>query len=323
MYPQVRLRRLRKNANTRALACETRLAVSDLIYPLFVVPGNKIKREISSMPGQFLYSLDQLPAFIDQIAQTGIKTLLLFGQTEVKDPRGESACADQAVVCEAVKLIKEKYPEFVLMTDVCLCSYTDHGHCGPIVEGYVDNDATLEVLAKVAVAHAQAGADFVAPSGMMDGMVAAIREALDDQGFVNVGILSYAVKYASSFYGPFRDAADSTPQEGDRKSYQMNPANSREALREAELDVLEGADLLMVKPGGPYLDIIAGLHQNFNIPVVAYQVSGEYSMIKAAGAKGWVDEQAVVLESLLALKRAGAQAIITYFALDAAKWLVI
>ncbi len=321
MYPQVRLRRLRKSANVRAMVSETRLALSDLIYPIFIVPGSGICREIGAMPGQFQYSLDALPTLLEKVKQAKLSTLLLFGQTDSKDQAGKSACGDHSVVCQALRYIKKHHPTLTLMTDVCLCSYTDHGHCGPIVEGYVHNDATLEVITAMAVSHAAAGADFVAPSGMMDGMVATIRSALDDAGHEDVGVLSYSVKYASSFYGPFREAADSKPQSGDRKSYQMNPANVREALHEAELDVLEGADMLMVKPGMPYLDILTKLHDSFSLPIVAYQVSGEYSMIKAASAKGWIDEKAVALESLLAFKRAGAAAIITYFALDVAEWL--
>lgn len=321
MYPQTRLRRLRKSANLRVMVAEARLSRSDFICPIFIVPGQGICRELSSMPGQFQYSLDELPKILKKIDQAGILSVLLFGQTDKKDAKGKSACDAHSVVSEAIRLIKKTYPELIVMTDVCLCSYTHHGHCGSIVEGYVDNDATLEVISDMALSHAKAGADFVAPSGMMDGMVAAIRQRLDDAGFIETGILAYSVKYASSFYGPFRDAADSAPEEGDRKSYQMDPANTREALHEAELDVLEGADMLMVKPGMPYLDILTKLHEAFNVPVVAYQVSGEYSMIKAASQKGWIDEKAVVLESLLAFKRAGATAIITYFALDAAKWI--
>lgn len=321
MYPQIRPRRLRKSANIRALVSETTLSRTDFIYPLFVVPGAKIRQELRSMPGQFLYSLDELPAILKKIGEAKVSTVLLFGQTEHKDAKGSSACAEKSVVVEAIRMIKKAYPHLTVMTDVCLCSYTLHGHCGPLVEGYVNNDATLDVISEMALSHAKAGADFVAPSGMMDGMVSAIRQKLDAAGFVETGILSYSVKYASSFYGPFREAADSKPQEGDRKSYQMNPANVREAIHEADLDVMEGADMLMVKPGMPYLDVIRQLHESFNIPVVAYQVSGEYSMIKAASQNGWIDEKAVVLESLLAFKRAGSTAIITYFALDAAKWI--
>lgn len=321
MYPHTRLRRLRKSANLRALVRENNLSISDLIYPIFLVPGTKVCRELAAMPGQFQYSLDELPKLLAKIDQAGISTVLLFGQTHAKDSHGKSASQDNAVICEALKLIKKSHPHLTLITDVCLCSYIDHGHCGPIVEDYVDNDATLIEIANMALAHAKAGADLVAPSGMMDGMVAAIRQRLDETSYAGVGILSYSVKYASGFYGPFREASDSKPQNGDRKSYQMDPANVREAIHEAELDILEGADMLMVKPGLPYLDVLAKLHENFNLPVVAYQVSGEYSMIKAAAEKGWIDEKAVVLESLLAFKRAGAAAIITYFALDVAQWL--
>lgn len=317
----IRPRRLRKSANLRALVRETKLSSTDLIYPVFIVPGKNICREIDSMPGQFQYSVDQLPPLLEKIDAANILTLLLFGQTEVKDPKGNSACTDDSVVCEAIAKIKASHPHLTLITDICLCSYTDHGHCGPVEAGCVDNDATLEVISRMALAHAKAGADLVAPSGMMDGMVKAIRTKLDAAGFENTGILAYSVKYASSFYGPFREAADAKPQSGDRKSYQMDPANWREALHEAELDVLEGADMLMVKPGMPYLDILVRLHEAFNLPVLVYQVSGEYSLIKAAGEKGWINEKEVILESLLAFKRAGAAAIITYFALDAGKWL--
>ncbi len=286
-----------------------------------MVPGHAVYREIKAMPGQFQYSVDQLERLIPALKKAGILAVLLFGQTESKNASGSSATDHNSVVVQAIKQLKQALPELIIMTDVCLCSYTDHGHCGPLCGNQVDNDATLQVISKMAVQHAKAGADFVAPSGMMDGMVAAIREALDEAGHTQTGILSYSVKYASSFYGPFREAADSAPQQGDRKSYQMNPANSLEALREADLDIAEGADLLMVKPGMPYLDIISKLQTQFDVPIVAYQVSGEYSMIKAAAQNGWINEQAVVLESLLAFKRAGATAIISYFALDVAAWL--
>jgi porphobilinogen synthase len=281
-----------------------------------VVPGQAIYRELDAMPGQFQYSVDQLDRLIPVLKKSGLLAVLLFGQTQSKDEQGSTASDNNSVVVKAIQHLKKNLPDLIVMTDVCLCSYTSHGHCGPLSGNDVDNDATLSMISQMAVQHAQAGADFVAPSGMMDGMVAALREALDQAGLVHTGILSYAVKYASSFYGPFREAADSTPQKGDRKTYQMNPANSLEALREADLDIAEGADLIMVKPGMPYLDVISKLKAQFDIPILAYQVSGEYSMIKAAAARGWIDEQAVVLEALLSFKRAGATAIISYFALD-------
>ena len=273
------------------------------------------------MPGQYQYSVDQLDRLIPAIKKSGILAVLLFGQTESKNASGSSAAENHSVVTQGIQVLKEALPDLIIMTDVCLCSYTDHGHCGPLCNDQVDNDVTLKMISKMAVAHAKAGADFVAPSGMMDGMVGAIREALDQADLTQTGILSYSVKYASSFYGPFREAADSAPQKGDRKSYQMDPANSLEAVREADLDVAEGADMLMVKPGMPYLDIISKLRTQFDLPILAYQVSGEYSMIKAAAEKGWINEKAVILESLLSFKRAGATAIITYFALDVAAWL--
>lgn len=321
MYPHVRLRRLRKNASIRSLVSEHALSLADLIYPIFIVPGEHICEEISAMPGQFKYSLDQLPLLLQKIAEAGVSTVLLFGATAIKDAEGRCAYDKNSVICKALQYMKAYYPKLVLITDICLCSYTTAGHCGPIDADYVRNDLTLDIISKMAVSHAEAGADLVAPSGMMDGMVASIRGALDKNGWIDTGILSYSVKYASAFYGPFREAADCRPQSGDRKTYQMNPANSREAVCEAELDIQEGADMLMVKPGMPYLDIIAKLYQTFSLPIVAYQVSGEYSMIKAASSEGWIDEKAVVLESLLAFKRAGAIAIITYFALDVAVWL--
>lgn len=305
----------------RDLVQETRLNPAEFIYPLFLIPGKNQVQEIAAMPGQYRYSPDALVPILDKIKQRGVKTVLLFGQSESKDEQGHAAYADDNIVIAAIKNIKKINPELTVITDVCLCGYTDQGHCGPLKtllnrQKTVDNEKTLEMIAKMAVTHAEAGADIVAPSGMIDGMVAAIREALDNKGFEEVAILSYTVKYASSFYGPFREAVDSSPQEGDRRNHQMNPANRKEALFEAALDVEEGADLLMVKPGLPYLDIISDLSQNFDIPVLAYQVSGEYSMIKAAAQNGWIDEQKAVLESLIALKRAGARAIITYFALS-------
>jgi porphobilinogen synthase len=302
---------------------ETRLRLEDLIYPMFVAPGKGVRQEISSMPGIFRFSVEKLVEEAKEVAGLGIPAVLLFGLPQKKDDIGSEAASSKGTVQQAVRRLKKETPALVVITDVCLCGYTSHGHCGLLRPGgEVDNDATLEVLAQVAVSHAQAGADIVAPSDMMDGRVGAIREALDEVGLEMTAILSYAVKYASSFYGPFRDAAESAPQFGDRRAYQMDPANAREALREATLDVEEGADILMVKPALPYLDILARLKPEFDLPLAAYQVSGEYSMIKAAGQKGWLDETAVMLESLLSIKRAGADLILTYFAKEAAGVLV-
>jgi porphobilinogen synthase len=304
---------------------ETRLSVSNLIYPMFIAPGQNVKQAINSLPGQYRFSVDLAVSEAKSAAELGIPAILLFGLPTDKDPEGSGSYDDNGTVQQAIRAIKQAVPQLTVITDVCLCSYTDHGHCGPLhtcgMTTTVDNDATLDILGKIAVSHAKAGADVVAPSGMIDGMIAAMRFALDEQGYEHTSILSYTAKYASSFYGPFREAADSTPQTGDRKSYQMNPANAREAIREAELDVSEGADMLMVKPALAYLDIIALLKQQFDLPLAAYNVSGEYSLIKAAAEKGWVDEKAMALESLLAMKRAGADLIITYWAKDAARWL--
>jgi porphobilinogen synthase len=300
---------------------ETRLRREDFIYPMFVAPGKGVRVEVPSMPGVFRLSTDLVVDEAREVVDLGIPAVLLFGLPRTKDDTGSEAAAPRGTVQQAVARLKKHTPELVVITDVCLCGYTTHGHCGLIHEGEVDNDATLEVLAQVAVSHAEAGADMVAPSDMMDGRVVAIREALDERGFEMVPIMSYAVKYASSFYGPFRDAAESAPQFGDRRGYQMDPANAREAVREAALDVEEGADILMVKPALPYLDIISQLAAEFDQPLAAYQVSGEYAMIKAAAAKGWLDEEAVMLESLTAIKRAGADLILTYFAKQAAAFL--
>lgn len=325
IYPKTRLRRLRKSTKLRGLLAENRLNTQDLIYPVFIVSGNGICDEIASMPNQYQYSVDQLHPLALKIKALKIPAILLFGHSTEKDSQGLNACKSDTCVVEAIHFFRKTLPDLMIITDLCLCSYTSHGHCGPLREPptawEVDNDATLHVLSQMAVSHAQAGADFVAPSGMMDGMVMAIRQGLDEAKWTQVGIISYSVKYASHFYGPFREAADCSPTMGDRKTYQMNPANQREALREAELDISEGADMLMVKPGLPYLDVLSRLHQEFNLPILAYQVSGEYSMIKAAAKKGWIDERALTLETLLAFKRAGAQAVITYFALDVAQWL--
>lgn len=320
-FPTVRLRRLRSGPNLRSLVRETSLTPAHLIYPLFVVHGSNIRTEIPSMPGVYHQSVDRLSADIDELSALGIPGVILFGVPAHKDPIGEENYADDGIVQQAVRTIKRANPNLVVMTDVCLCEYTDHGHCGIVRDGEILNDETLDVLGRVAVSHANAGADVVAPSGMMDGMVAAIRAALDRGGHTGTSILSYAVKYASGFYGPFRDAAQSTPAFGDRRTHQMDPANAREALREARLDVDEGADMLMVKPALAYLDIIKRVREAFDLPLAAYNVSGEYSMIKAAAMRGWLDERKVALETLLAIRRAGADMILTYHAKDAARWL--
>lgn len=316
-----RHRRLRQTANMRALVRETHLHVDDFIYPLFVVEGNQIKNEIPSMPEVYHLSLDNLKPELDEIVSLGIKSVLLFGIPDEKDECGTGAYHDHGIVQEATRFIKKHYPDLIVIADTCLCEYTSHGHCGVIENGDVLNDPSLELLVKTAVSQASAGADIIAPSNMMDGFVAAIRAGLDEAGFMNVPIMSYAVKYASAFYGPFRDAAQSAPQFGDRKSYQMDPANRMEALREAESDTKEGADFLIVKPGMPYLDIVRDVRNHFNLPVVIYNVSGEYSMVKAAALNGWIDEQKIVMEMLTGMKRAGADLIITYHAKDAARWL--
>jgi len=314
-----RTRRLRKTDSIRRLVRETRLHTDNFIYPLFIEEGEHIKNEIASMPGVFRYSLDELAAELQEIVELQIPAVILFGIPAKKDGTGSESWNDQGVIQQAIRFIKSKHPDLYVITDVCFCEYTDHGHCGIINDHDVLNDPTLENLAKQVVSHARAGADMVAPSGMMDGMVKTIREALDKSGFVNLPIMSYAVKYASSFYGPFRDAADSAPAFGDRKTYQMDPANRLEGMREARFDEAEGADILMVKPALAYLDIIRELKNSTNKPVACYNVSGEYAMIKAAAAKGWIDGERVMMESLLAMKRAGADIIITYFAKEAAR----
>jgi|UniRef100_A0A7C3SJR3 porphobilinogen synthase len=316
-----RPRRLRRREAIRKMVRETALRPEDFIYPMFAVPGKKVQQEIPAMPGIFRLSPDLLVEEARAAYDQGVPAVLLFGLPTRKDETGSEAANPKGTVQQAVRALKKALPDLVVITDVCLCAYTSHGHCGIIHRGEVDNDATLEVLAQVALSHAEAGADLVAPSDMMDGRVGAIREALDERGFEMVAILSYAVKYASSFYGPFREAAESAPQFGDRRGYQMDPANRREAMLEASLDVEEGADILMVKPALPYLDIISQLAGEFDQPIAAYQVSGEYSMIKAAAEKGWLDEQAVMLESLISIKRAGADLILTYFAKNAARIL--
>ena len=315
----IRPRRLRRTPVIRDMVRETTISVKDLIYPLFVKSGKNIKDPIASLPGQFHFSVDTITQEVNEIWELGIPAVILFGIPDRKDSVGSRAYADDGVVQSAISAIKKEVPEIVVITDVCLCEYTDHGHCGIIKNGQVDNDATIEVLALEAVSHARAGADIVAPSDMMDGRVAAIREALDGAGFKDTGILSYAVKYASAFYGPFREAADSAPQYGDRKGYQMDPANAIEALKEANLDIDEGADMIMVKPALPYLDIITRVREQFLLPLAAYNVSGEYAMVKAAGQKGWIDAASVMMEMLTSIKRAGADLILTYFAKEAAK----
>jgi len=321
LFPEYRPRRLRRTENIRSLVRETHLTIDDLIYPLFICEGKNIKQEIKSMPEVYRFSIDKALEEIKEATQLGIKAVLLFGIPNKKDEVGTSAYIENGIIQKAVRAIKDKFPELIVITDVCLCEYTSHGHCGIIKNGEVDNDLTLEVLAKIAVSHAKAGADIVAPSDMMDGRVGRIREALDEAGFSHVAIMSYAVKYCSAFYGPFREAAESAPKFGDRRSYQMDPANSREALREASLDIEEGADIIMVKPAMPYLDIIKMLRNEFNYPLAAYQVSGEYAMIKAAAKLGWLDEEKILWESLISIKRAGADLIITYFAKKIAKKL--
>lgn len=317
----IRHRRLRQSENMRALVRENHLHTDDLIYPIFVAEGNNIKREISSMPGIYNLSLDHLEEEMNEVVSLGIKSVLLFGIPLEKDECGGQAFHDHGIVQEATRLIKSKYPEIIIIADTCLCEYTSHGHCGVIENGQVLNDPSLELLVQTAVSQAKAGADIIAPSNMMDGFVATIRAGLDEAGFENIPIMSYAVKYASAFYGPFRDAADSTPQFGDRKAYQMDPANRMEALREAETDLMEGADFLIVKPGMPYLDIVRDVKNNINLPLVIYNVSGEYSMVKAAAGNGWIDEERIVMEMLTGMKRAGCDLIITYHAKDAARWM--
>ncbi|MEK4147130.1 porphobilinogen synthase [Robertmurraya sp. FSL W8-0741] len=316
-----RHRRLRKSAAMRSMVRENQLHVEDLVYPLFVAEGENIRKEISSMPNVYQLSLDLLMEEIDEVVSLGIKSILLFGIPLEKDECGQGAFHDHGIVQEATRLIKQHYPELIVIADTCLCEYTSHGHCGIVENGKVLNDPSLKLLVDTAVSQAKAGADIIAPSNMMDGFVTAIRAGLDEAGFEDTPIMSYAVKYSSAFYGPFRDAAESTPQFGDRKTYQMDPANRLEAFREAESDVAEGADFLIVKPGMPYLDIVRDVKNNFTLPVVIYNVSGEYSMVKAAAQNGWIDEKSVVMEMLVGMKRAGADIIITYHAKDAAKWL--
>ena len=320
-YPDIRLRRLRKNHVLRRMVRETRLSVDDLIYPLFIVEGEGIREPISSMPGQLRFSVDTLADEVRDLVRLGIPAVILFGIPNEKDPQGSQAYAPDGIVQRGIRVIKGLGLDLINMTDVCLCEYTDHGHCGFVEEGGVNNDATLELLAKTAVSHVEAGADMVAPSAMMDGQVAAIRAALDERGFLDIPILAYAAKYGSAFYGPFREAAESAPQFGDRNSYQMDPGNAMEALREVDLDIEEGADMVMVKPALPYLDVLYRVRQSCNLPLAAYSVSGEYAMIQAAGSKGWIDGPRVMMEAMTAIKRAGADLIITYFAKEIARRL--
>lgn len=326
-FPKYRPRRLRSNKHLRDLIQETHLSVKDLIMPLFVRPGSGIKREISSMPGNYQFSADTLVEEVKEIASLGIPGIILFGIPDSKDELGTEAYADDGIIQKAIRAIKENVSDILVITDVCMCEYTNHGHCGYIKkdkktgEYQVDNDETLKLLSKEALSHAKAGVDIVAPSDMMDGRVGAIREILDQNGYENTPIMSYAAKYASAFYGPFRDAAESPPSFGDRRSYQMDTPNSEEAIREASLDIDEGADIVMVKPALPYLDIIRLIKDQFGYPVAAYNVSGEYSMVKAAHEKGWLDEKTVAMEILMGIKRAGADIILTYWAKDAARWL--
>lgn len=320
-FPTTRLRRLRATPTLRDMVRETQLNAQDFIYPMFAVHGEAVRRPVSSMPGVYQLSVDQLVREAQECYTLGIPALILFGVPAHKDAEGSENFSDDGIVQRAIRAIKAVLPQMILIADVCMCEYTDHGHCGIVRDSQIDNDATLEILGRAAVSYARAGADIVAPSGMMDGMVAAIRSALDGAGFPNVSILSYAIKYASAFYGPFREAAEGAPKFGDRKTYQMDPANAREALRELELDIEEGADIVMVKPALPYLDIVYRVRQATHLPVAAYNVSGEYAMVKAAAANGWLDERAVVLELLTSIKRAGADMILTYHAKDAARWL--
>ena len=320
-FPIYRPRRLRANENLRRLVRETTLSVDDLIYPMFVVHGHNTATEISAMPGCYQYSVDILVTAAKELAALGIPGTILFGIPEEKDPLGSEAYADDGIIQQAVRAIKDTVPNLLVMTDVCLCEYTDHGHCGIIEAGEVQNDPTLELLVKESLSHARAGADVIAPSDMMDGRVGAIRAALDENGYQNIPIMAYSAKYASAFYGPFREAAESTPQFGDRRAYQMDSANAEEALREVSLDIEEGADILMVKPALAYLDVIQRVKTEFQVPVAAYNVSGEYAMIKAAAENGWIDEKRVALEVLTSIKRAGADMILTYFAKSVVEWL--
>ena len=322
MFPEVRMRRLRRTQHIRNMVQEVQLNMNDYIYPIFVIEGQDIKNEIPSMPGIYQFSLDHLLEEVQRAVDAGVIAIMLFGIPAKKDECGSEAYNDDGIIQQAVRLVRAHYPELVISTDVCMCEYTSHGHCGLIKGETVDNDSTLELLAKIAVSHAKAGADILAPSDMMDGRIGVIRDALDEAGCKDVIIMAHAVKYASSFYGPFRDAAESAPHFGDRKSYQMDPASgTRQALAEIALDVEEGADMVIVKPGLPYLDLVSAAYENTLVPVVAYNVSGEYAMVKAAAQNGWIDEKAIVMEMMLAFKRAGAKMVITYHAIDIGNWL--
>jgi len=325
-FPVHRPRRLRQPASLRKLVREASLSVHQLVYPLFVRPGRKLRREVSSMPGVFQLSLDQILKEAEEVSRLGVPAVLLFGVPDEKTSAGLNAFSSKGIVQETLRALKKEFPDLLVMTDVCLCSYLEHGHCGLLkkeknAKSTIDNDSTLKILQKTALSHAEAGADIVAPSGMMDGMVHAIRNALDEESFQDIGIMSYAAKYASGFYGPFRDAAESPPQFGDRKTYQMDYHNVREALKEMELDIAEGADIIMIKPALSYLDVIRSAREKVNVPIAAYHVSGEYSMVKAASQKGWINEKDIVLEILTSSRRAGADILITYWAKEAARWL--
>ena len=320
-FPLYRPRRLRESPLLRKMVRETQLGVQDLVYPLFAVHGRGVREPITSMPGQFRLSVDELLKECKDAASMGIPAVLLFGLPAEKDPRGSEAYAEDGIIQQAVRAVKETIPDLLVITDVCLCEYTSHGHCGVVEQGRVRNDPTLDLLARTAVSRVDAGADMIAPSDMMDGRVAAIREALDENGNQETPIMAYSAKYASAFYGPFREAANSTPQFGDRRSYQMDPANSTEAMREVALDVDEGADIVMIKPALPYLDVIARVKNEFGVPVAAYSVSGEYAMLRAAGQLGWLDEEAAMMEALTGIRRAGADIVITYFAKEVARIL--
>lgn len=320
-FPEVRMRRLRRSETLRRMVRENRVTLDDLIYPLFVIPGKNKVEEVASMPGVFRFTVDRLVSEVEEVYSLGIPAVILFGIPEHKDEAASGAYDEHGIVQEAIRAIKKEVPDIVVITDVCLCEYTSHGHCGVIKDGEIHNDITLELLAQTAVSHAEAGADMVAPSDMMDGRVAAIRSALDSEGYEHIPIMSYAAKYASAFYGPFREAAESAPQFGDRRSYQMDPPNVREALREIELDIEEGADIVMVKPGLAYMDVVRAARENFDHPIAVYNVSGEYAMVKAASQKGWIDEKRIVYEILTGFKRAGADLILTYHAKDVARWM--
>lgn len=318
-----RMRRLRRSERMRSLVREHAVEVSDLVYPMFLIDGEDIREPVDSMPGIFQYSIDRVDEELGRVMESGVRSLLLFGvpKDEDKDEAGSQAYADEGIMQRAIRYIKGRYPELLLIADVCLCEYTSHGHCGVVSEGQILNDETLPLLAKMAVSLAAAGADIIAPSDMMDGRVAAIRDALDSYGFTHIPIMSYSAKYASGYYAPFRDAAHSAPGFGDRKTYQMDPANGKEALREVEDDIMEGADIVIIKPGIAYLDVLKEVSENYNIPLAVYNVSGEYAMVKAAAQMGWIDEKRIVMENMLAMKRAGAKIIITYHALDVAEWI--